>query len=106
MNADELRTRILLRKPVHTPNAALEMVTTYVAVATVWAAVEWESGRRFEAAKQLNAELQGIIRIRYRSDVKADWQLGMGNRNIQILSIANTKERHEELVLNCKEAED
>lgn len=107
LNADELRTRIVLRKPVQTPDATSgEFILTYADVATVWAAVEWESGRRFESAKQLNAEVQGVIRIHYRGDVKADWQFGLGNRNIQILSRSDYRERHEELWLNCREALD
>ena len=106
MRAGQLNKQITLQKPVVTPNAALEMVTTYVGVATVWAAIDWESGRRFEAAKQLNAEVQGVIRIRYRSDVKADWRIGYGRRTIVILSIANLKEKDVELQLNCKEAQD
>ena len=106
MRAGQTNKQITLKKPVHTPNAALEIETTYVDVATVWAAIDWESGRLFEAAKQLNAEVQGVIHIRYRSDVKADWRIGYGRRTIVILSIANVKEKDVELVLNCKEALD
>ena len=106
MRAGELRHRITLQKPVQTRSSFNELVTTYTDVDTVWAAVEWQSGRRFEAAKQLNAEVQGIIRIRYRSDVRAEWRIKYGDRYIQILSIANVRERDQELQLNCKEAQD
>jgi SPP1 family predicted phage head-tail adaptor len=104
--AGEYRNRIKLRKPVHTLNSFLESITTYITVATVWAAIDWESGRRFESAKQLNAETQGVIRIRYRTDIRPDWRIQYGNRCIEILSIANLKERDAELVMNCKEADD
>ena len=106
MRAGQTNKQITLKKPVQTPNAALEIVTTYVDVATVWAAIDWESGRRFEAAKQLNAEVQGVIRIRYRSDIKAKWRIGYGSRTIEILSVSNVRERDVELILNCKEAQD
>lgn len=106
MRAGELRHRIILQEPVHTRNTFNEMVTTYSDVATVWASIEWGSGRRYEAASQLNSEVQGIIRIRYRSDVRPEWRLQYGSRYFQILSMANIRERDEELHLNCKEAQD
>jgi SPP1 family predicted phage head-tail adaptor len=106
MRAGQLNSRIILQKPVHTPSSFGDLVTTYADVATVWSAIDWGSGRRFEAAKQLNAEVQGVIRIRYRSDVKADWRIGYGGRTIVILSIANVKEKDAEIWFNCKEAQD
>jgi SPP1 family predicted phage head-tail adaptor len=81
-------------------------VTTYTDVATVWAAVDWQSGRRFLEASQLNAEVGGVIRIRYRSDIRPEWRLKYGDRCITILSIANMREGDRELQLNCKEAQD
>jgi SPP1 family predicted phage head-tail adaptor len=104
MRAGEKRTRITLKKPVRTRNASLEWVTSYSDVATVWARVEWQSGRRFEEAKKLNAEVQGVIGIDYRTDVKADWRIGYGSRTVEILSLANVREMRRELVLWCKEA--
>jgi len=106
MRAGELRQRITLQKPVQTRSSFNELVTSYTDVATVWAAVEWEYGRRYLEASQLNAEVAGIIRIRYRSDIKPEWRLKYGDRYIQILSIANVRERDQELQLNCKEAQD
>ena len=106
MRAGELRNRITLQKPVHARSAFNEDVTTYVDVASVWAAIDWGSGRRFLEASQLNSEVQGVIRIRYRSDVQAQWRIAYGSRVFQILSIANIQERGRELQLSCKEAQD
>jgi SPP1 family predicted phage head-tail adaptor len=106
MRAGELNNRIILQKPTQSRASFGDMTTTFVDVATVWAAIEWQSGRRFESAKQLNSEVQGVIRIRYRSDIKPEWRLKYGDRYIQILSIANVYERDRELQLNCKEAQD
>lgn len=106
MRAGELRSRIIIQKPVHARSSFNELVTTYEDVDTIWAAMEWGSGRRFETAKQLNAEIQGIVRIRYRSDIQPTWRLQYGNRYISILSIANIKEKDTELQLNCKEYQD
>jgi len=106
MRAGELNKRITLQKPVHTIDDFGEEDTTYSDMATVWAAIEWKGGRRYLEAAQLNAEVQGIIRIRYRSDMKPDWRIQYGNRYISILSIANVRERDVELQLNCKEFQD
>jgi SPP1 family predicted phage head-tail adaptor len=106
MRAGELRHRITLKQPVTTTNANEEDITTYATVATVWAAIDWGSGRRYEAAKQLDAEVQGVIRIRYRSDVKAYWRIEYDGRTFEIISLANVQERGRELVLTCKEALD
>jgi len=106
MRAGELRHRITLQKPSHSRDDFKEMDTSHSDVATVRAAIEWQSGRRYVEAAQVNAEVQGIIRIRYRSDVESDWRIKYGDRYIIILSIANVRERNEELVLWCKEAKD
>lgn len=106
MRAGELRNRITLQKPTHSRNSFNELVASYADVATVWAAIDWQSGRRYLEASQLNAEVQGVIRIRFRSDIKPEWRLKYGDRYIQILSIANIRERDRELQLNCKEAQD
>ncbi len=106
MRAGELRHRITLQQPVHTRSAFNEDVTTYADVAMVWGAIEWGSGRRYLEAKQLNAEVQGVVRIRYRSDIQAQWRIEYGARYFQILSIANAGERNYQLDLICKEAQD
>jgi SPP1 family predicted phage head-tail adaptor len=106
MRAGQLNKRITLQQPVHTRSAFNEDVVTYADVGQVWAAIDWGSGRRFESASQLNSEVQGVIRIRYRSDVKPYWRIVYDTRTFEILSIANTKELKVELILNCKEAQD
>ncbi len=103
-SAGQRNKQIVLKKPIHTPNSSGEVITTYVTAATVWGAVEWNNGRLFEAAKKLNAEVSGVITIVYRTDIKADWQIGYGNRTITIISLANVKEQNRELVIWCKEA--
>ena len=106
MRAGEIRHRITLQEPVHIRDSFQENVTTYNDVVTVWAAIEWESGRRFLEAKQLNAEVQGVIRIRYRSGVLPEWRIKYEDRYFEILSIANIQERDREIQLTVKEAQD
>jgi SPP1 family predicted phage head-tail adaptor len=101
----EFRTPIGLYKDIHPVDAtSLETSTSFALLGTDWAAVEWESGRLFEAAKKQNSEIQGVIRIRYRRDINSFWRIKMGRRWIQIISVSDYKEQHRELWLNCKEA--
>lgn len=102
----ERNKQITLQKDVQTVGSFGDTATSYVDVATVWARIEWGSGRRFEAARQANAEVQGIIGIVYRSDIKPTWRVKYRRRYFYILSLANMRERDRELVLWCKEALD
>jgi SPP1 family predicted phage head-tail adaptor len=106
MRAGEMRHRITLQKPTHTRNDFNESVTTYNDFVTVWGTIEWQSGRRFVEAKQLNAEVQGVVRIRYRSRVLPEWRIKFDNRYLEILSISNIYERGQELQINVKESQD
>ena len=106
MRAGEIRHRITLQQPVETRSAFGEVVISYSDVATVWAAIDWRSGRRYEAAAQLNSEIEGVVRIRYYSGVKPYWRISFDDRTFIILSITNTKEQNAEMILYCKEALD
>jgi len=106
MKSGDLRHRITLQSPSHSRDEYQQMVPTWTDEATVWAAIEWGSGRRYVEASQLNAEIKGVVRIRYRSDVQPTWRISYDGRYFQILSIANVMERGRELQLNCKEFQD
>jgi len=106
MRAGQIMHRITFQKPTITRNAKQENITTYSNFITVWAAIDWESGRRFLEAKQLNSEVQGVIRIRYRSGILPEWRIKYKDRYFQILSIADIKELNREIQLNVKEAQD
>lgn len=106
MRTGEMRNRIIFQRPTYSRSSFNELEESFTYVATVWAAIEWSSGRRYEAAKQFDAEIQGVIRIRYRSDIQPTWRIKYGNRYISILSIANVFEQGRELQLNCKEWQD
>lgn len=106
MKSGDLRHRITLQSPSYSRNDYMENEVTWTDEVTVWAAIEWGSGRRYAEASQLNAEIKGVIRIRYRSDVQPTWRIYYDGRYFQILSIANVMERGRELQLNCKEFQD
>ena len=106
MRAGELRHRITLQKNNPAPNSIGEAVDTWTDLATVWAAIEPLSGNRLFQAQQANSEIQGVVRIRYRSDVLATMRIVHIARYFQVLSIIDTEERHQELHLFYKELAD
>lgn len=106
MRAGELRHQITFQEKTSTRQSFGDFADTWDDYVTVWAAIEWKSGRRYLEAAQLNAEIEGIVRIRYRSDIEPTMRITFGNRIIEIISIANTYERNRELVISCKEALD
>ncbi|MFA5374131.1 MAG: phage head closure protein [Candidatus Omnitrophota bacterium] len=106
MNAGELRQRLELQAPITSTNDMLEVIHTFATQATVWGAVEPLSGNLLFTAQQTDSEVQGRVRIRYRSDIQPTWRIKYGNRYLQILSIINPNERNRELHLLYKESLD
>jgi len=106
MRAGELRQRVTLQKPTRSQNSFKEWVDSWTDVATVWGAVEPASGKQYFEAMQASSEVQGVVKIRYRSDIKSDWRLKLGSRVLQIISLVNVKELDKELHIYYKEALD
>jgi SPP1 family predicted phage head-tail adaptor len=106
MRAGDYNKRITFQESTHARNDFNEMVTTYADCLAVWAAIEWQGGRRYMEAKQLNAEVQGVVRIRWRDGIKPEWRVKYKGRYFEIISIANVYERSRELQISVKEAQD
>ncbi len=70
---------------------------------TVWAENVTQSGREFFSAQKQNTETQALFRVRYRSGIDTKWRVQYGSRTFDILFIDDTKKRHGELLLACKE---
>lgn len=74
--AGEYREQVLLQAPAQSaPDARGHGATTFVDVATVWAAPEPLRGREFFAAGQQQAAAEVRFRIRWRTDVLASWRV-------------------------------
>jgi SPP1 family predicted phage head-tail adaptor len=69
----------------------------------LWAAVEPVQGREFWAQQQVQSEVTVRVRIRYLSGVIADMRVVYGARILDIVSVIDPKERHEEMQLMCSE---
>lgn len=67
--AGRFRRRLTIQSRTETTNDYGETVWTWSDHATVWAGIEPLRGREFFAAEQLQSEVQGRIRMRYRGDL-------------------------------------
>lgn len=72
-------------------------------VATTWAAIDPISGREFYAAEQSQSEVTHKVRLRYRPGLTTAMRISWEGRLLKILSIIDWEERHESLLLMCKE---
>lgn len=71
--------------------------------ATVWAAIDPISGREFYAAEQSQSEVSHKVRCRYKSGLDTAMRIICGKRRFRIISIIDWEERHESLLIMCKE---
>ena len=72
-------------------------------VATLWAAIDPISGKEFYAAEQSQSEVTHKVRCRYRAGLTTAMRIKYGKRTFQIVSIIDWEERHESLLIMCKE---
>ena len=72
-------------------------------VATIWAVIDPISGREFYAAGQSQSEVSHKIRCRYRAGLDTAMRIRYGKRTFSIVSIIDWEERHQSLLLMCKE---
>lgn len=71
MTPGSLRHRLLLERPQVSQSDTGDEVVTWVAIATVWAAIEPVKGREALRAGQVLADIDTLITIRWSSQVDA-----------------------------------
>jgi len=103
MRTGLLRNRITIQEAYKEKNDFGEWIIIYRDWATIWAAIEPNQGKRYFEAAQANSEVQGIIRIRYRSGVLPTMRVKYCDRIFQIISIVHPQERMRELHIFYKE---
>ena len=103
VRAGTLRHQVTIQADTLVQNAFNEWVHGWADVATVWGAIEPNNGSRFFEAMQSNSEVQGAVRIRYRSGIDASMRLLFGTRVYKIISVVNYNERNKELIIYYKE---
>lgn len=72
-------------------------------VVTVFASVEPLRGAELLRAQQVDSEVSGQIRIRYRAGVTSKMRAVFDSRNYDILAVIDPRERNHELLLLVRE---
>lgn len=106
MQAGKLRHRVTIQRLVTgspTQNAGGEPDASWADVATVYASIEPLRGRELLVAQQINSEVTGTIRVRYRAGLTSADRIKFGTRYYDVLGITNPEERNRELLLQVRE---
>lgn len=101
-----LKHRVTIQIPTRSQNSFKEWVESWSTWKTVWASIEPTSGKRYFEAKQANADIDGIIRIRYLTGLQPFMRIKYGSRIFQIKSIITPREYRSEIHIYYKEALD
>ena len=102
MRAGELRERVTIEKPVQVAGKAGATKTTWTEVATnVHARVTPLRGQEQVNAMQLSSKVSHRVKLRYRSDVVAEWRIIWDGLTLNIRAVTNPDERRRFTELAC-----
>lgn len=96
------RVTIQQRPDPQTQNSVGEVTTTWSTVATVWAAVEPQSGTEGLEQDARVAQVSHLVRIRRRTDVTPAMRALEGTRVLEILGVLDAN-KPGEMRLQCRE---
>lgn len=99
----KLRQRLTIQRAEMARNEVGEYIPAWEDWATVWAAVEPASGKNYYAAKALNADVDGRVRIRYLDGLEPTMRIIHDGRILRIISILNPNEDKREIHIMYKE---
>jgi SPP1 family predicted phage head-tail adaptor len=102
-SAKDLPYRVKLQSPTRTRNPLGEEVVAFTDIATVWAGVRALAGRELEQARAATPEVAVEVLVRWRTDVKADWRIVFGDRQLNIGAVLEGGPKDAFVRLNCAE---
>lgn len=107
VEAGELRHRITIQERTDTQDAYGEPIPAWSTWATVWAAVEPQSGQEATIAmsQQQEARLRIRVRVRYRSGFSVLHRIAWQGRTFQVEAISEVKSNRREVHLICYEVQ-
>ena len=104
MKIGDMRHRITFQREIKTPDGHKGFTMAWQDMIECWASVVPLTGREFFYSHQIKAEITHRVKIRYREDVTTKMRIKYEDRILEIESILDKKERHEELEIFCREA--
>lgn len=100
----DLNRRFELQSPTRTSDGAGGFRSTFVAMATVWGKrTPHQSDEAIQAMAQTGRAVH-TIRIRYRTDIRADWRIKEGDKYFNIVGVPLEVERRRWLDIKVEEA--
>lgn len=102
IDAGKLNKLVMLQKKSSTTkDTAGKKTVTWENVCKVWCQFMDSRGREFMAAKQANAKVTHMLKIRYLSTVTNEWRATYGSEVFNFDAVINTKQADEELVITA-----
>lgn len=103
MDIGRMNKRVTLCRYKEKKNELLQMEQKLKEIKTVWASVEPTRGREYQEAQRIRPELTYKIIMRYFKDITPDMFVKYKDRQFEIVSIINIRERNEMLEMVCIE---
>ena len=102
MRVGDLRHRITLQYPTLVGDGMGGFSTVFATSATIWASIWPVNATEIIANNSSSMVASHRIRMRYRSDIKANWRLKHEHKYYDIVSIIDKNMSHTSLELLCK----
>ena len=103
MDAGLMRHKITVQKLSQTQNEFGEVEQSWVTVVAARASINAFSERDFLAGMSEQVEATHKVTIRYDKLVDRTMRIEFGSRHFSILHIRDPWEKHQEMILTCKE---
>jgi SPP1 family predicted phage head-tail adaptor len=103
ISAGQLDKRMILQAPTIARADDGAETITWTSLATIWAGIRSLRGREYWQARQVNSDVSHEVTIRYRARISPRFRLIFEGRTFEILTIINSDEGRESLILMCKE---
>jgi len=98
-----LSARLVLERPVETPDGQGGVERGFAALATAWGRIEPVSARAVEVAGTLPVTVTHRIWLRHRGDLAGGMRLRKGTRIFALLAFRDPDETGRYLVCDCEE---
>ncbi|MEO8501891.1 MAG: phage head closure protein [Vicinamibacteria bacterium] len=104
MKAGDLRHRVTIQKrpDPQTQDSTGEVVTAWTDLASVWAAIDPQSGSESVEQDARVAQVTHSVRIRRRADVRPDMRLYASGRTFEIVAVLDSN-KPGQVRLPCRE---
>lgn len=103
VHSGELKQQIIIQIRTRVPDDKGGTVETWTTHATVWAGLKPSTGNEFLLNDQVQSRVTTEITIRYRKKVTTAMRVNYGGRIYDIEAVIDPKEKHEKLLLMCRE---